>query len=317
MDARGGLGGVVLTHGHADHSEAAAALAARYGAPLAAGAERGRREARRRAGASGPSRRSATPGHAPTTSRCWPATRASAATPCSARGASSSPPTRARWRPTWPPWSGSRRARTSPSSAPVTAPPCPTATPSCANTRAHRLERERALVEALDEGLRGSEELLDAAWSDVPGDAAPGGRGDARGAPRQARRRRPPAGRRGAPGRGVAATGLGGVVSGGRLCHARGARVARPRPRRRGRSAPRSTGARLRVSADRRPRLPVGLPHRGARHLRRLDRVDVPAPLRLAVGVRGSARPRCGQLEGRPIRRLRARPDAATCRART
>ncbi len=32
----------------------------------------------------------------------------------------------------------------------------------------HRLERERALLEALDAGLRGSGELLDAAWADVP-----------------------------------------------------------------------------------------------------------------------------------------------------
>ena len=32
----------------------------------------------------------------------------------------------------------------------------------------HRLERERRLVEALDAGLRGRDELLDAAWSDAP-----------------------------------------------------------------------------------------------------------------------------------------------------
>jgi glyoxylase-like metal-dependent hydrolase (beta-lactamase superfamily II) len=33
---------------------------------------------------------------------------------------------------------------------------------------AHRLARERALVEALDAGLRGRDELLDAAWPDAP-----------------------------------------------------------------------------------------------------------------------------------------------------
>jgi glyoxylase-like metal-dependent hydrolase (beta-lactamase superfamily II) len=33
---------------------------------------------------------------------------------------------------------------------------------------AHRLDRERKLVEALESGLRSDEELLDAAWSDVP-----------------------------------------------------------------------------------------------------------------------------------------------------
>jgi glyoxylase-like metal-dependent hydrolase (beta-lactamase superfamily II) len=34
--------------------------------------------------------------------------------------------------------------------------------------RDHRLERERKLVEALAEGLRGSDQLLEAAWGDVP-----------------------------------------------------------------------------------------------------------------------------------------------------
>jgi glyoxylase-like metal-dependent hydrolase (beta-lactamase superfamily II) len=33
---------------------------------------------------------------------------------------------------------------------------------------AHRLDRERRLLEALDSGLRSRDELLDAAWSDVP-----------------------------------------------------------------------------------------------------------------------------------------------------
>jgi glyoxylase-like metal-dependent hydrolase (beta-lactamase superfamily II) len=38
---------------------------------------------------------------------------------------------------------------------------------------AHRLERERRLVEALDSGLRTDEELLDAAWSEVPASLRP------------------------------------------------------------------------------------------------------------------------------------------------
>ena len=33
---------------------------------------------------------------------------------------------------------------------------------------AHRLDRERRLVEALESGLRTRDELLDAAWSDAP-----------------------------------------------------------------------------------------------------------------------------------------------------
>jgi hypothetical protein len=33
---------------------------------------------------------------------------------------------------------------------------------------AHRLDRERRLVDALDQGKRSVDELLDAAWSEVP-----------------------------------------------------------------------------------------------------------------------------------------------------
>jgi glyoxylase-like metal-dependent hydrolase (beta-lactamase superfamily II) len=63
IDAHGGLGGVVLTHDHPDHSEGVAALLARHPAPLAAG--RGRAEARLQEGVRfGPFEAVATPGHA-------------------------------------------------------------------------------------------------------------------------------------------------------------------------------------------------------------------------------------------------------------
>jgi hypothetical protein len=38
---------------------------------------------------------------------------------------------------------------------------------------AHRLDRERRLVEALDSGLRTRDELLDAAWPDAPAELRP------------------------------------------------------------------------------------------------------------------------------------------------
>ena len=38
---------------------------------------------------------------------------------------------------------------------------------------AHRLDRERRLVEALASGLRSRDELLDAAWSEVPSELRP------------------------------------------------------------------------------------------------------------------------------------------------
>jgi glyoxylase-like metal-dependent hydrolase (beta-lactamase superfamily II) len=47
-------------------------------------------------------------------------------------------------------------------------PPVADADARLAGYVAHRLERERALVEGLDAGARTTDELLDAAWSDVP-----------------------------------------------------------------------------------------------------------------------------------------------------
>jgi glyoxylase-like metal-dependent hydrolase (beta-lactamase superfamily II) len=41
---------------------------------------------------------------------------------------------------------------------------------------AHRLDRERRLVEALEAGLRSFDELLDAAWSEVPAELRPAAR---------------------------------------------------------------------------------------------------------------------------------------------
>jgi glyoxylase-like metal-dependent hydrolase (beta-lactamase superfamily II) len=38
---------------------------------------------------------------------------------------------------------------------------------------AHRLERERRLLDALERGLRSEADLLDAAWSDVPDQLRP------------------------------------------------------------------------------------------------------------------------------------------------
>ena len=85
-------------------------------------------------------------------------------------------------------------------------------------------------------------------------------------------------------------------VSAGR-CRRRGAKAAAQV------HAGRSLG-RLPVSADRRLRLPVGLPHRRAAGLGRLDRVDVPAVLRLAVRFRRAARSRRGQLARRVLTAL-------------
>ena len=71
----------------------------------------------------------------------------------------------------------------------------------------HRLDREQRLVAALDGGARTVQEMLDAAWDDVPAAAASGRGRDARRPSRQARRRRTAA-RRGRAPRGVRALDL-------------------------------------------------------------------------------------------------------------
>jgi len=64
IEDRGGLGGIVLTHGHADHSEGVPALRERFPAPLAAG--RGEVDIELSDGAQvGPFTAIAAPGHAP------------------------------------------------------------------------------------------------------------------------------------------------------------------------------------------------------------------------------------------------------------
>ena len=64
-------------------------------------------------------------------------------------------------------------ARRRPCSAPATAPWITDPAAKIAEYAAHRRERERLLIEALDAGKRTDEELLDAAWSDVPATMRP------------------------------------------------------------------------------------------------------------------------------------------------
>jgi glyoxylase-like metal-dependent hydrolase (beta-lactamase superfamily II) len=149
-----GIEGVVLTHGHADH----AAGAARLGAPVTLPAD---------GQLVGPLRALATPGHS-ADSVCLVAGRA-CFTGDTVLGSGSV---------FIAPGEGSLSAylgslrRLRELDLEVL---CPGHGPYVWEPEAkldeyisHRLERERRLVEALDAGLRGREELLDAAWSDAP-----------------------------------------------------------------------------------------------------------------------------------------------------
>ncbi len=167
IEARGGLGGVALTHGHADHSEAAAALAARYGVPLAAGA--GESDVRLAEGERfGPFEAVSTPGHAPDHFALLASDACFSGDAVLGHGSVFITP----YEGSLAGYLAALERLGARSDFTVI---CPGHGPTVPDGHAklreygeHRLERERALVEALDAGLRGTGELLDAAWADVP-----------------------------------------------------------------------------------------------------------------------------------------------------
>src|SRR4051812_1930408 len=164
IDAAGGTGaGIVLTHDHSDHSEAAPPLAERTGAEVVrpGGGDR-----------VGPFEAIATPGHAPDHVALLAGRVLFTGDTVLGTGSVFIQP-----------GEGSlsayldslRRLRTLdaeailPGHGPVVWDP----RAKIDEYLAHRLERERRVVEALAVGARSRDELLDSAWSDVDFDAAP------------------------------------------------------------------------------------------------------------------------------------------------
>jgi glyoxylase-like metal-dependent hydrolase (beta-lactamase superfamily II) len=165
--ARGGLGGVALTHDHHDHSEAVPAIRDRFPeAPLAAA--RGDVDVLLADGDRfGPLSVLATPGHAPDslTYLAGPV----ALTGDAVLGEGSvfifpDPGAMSGY------LRGLGRLRESGVTVlgPGHGPPVLDATAKLDEYVAHRLDRERRLVEALDDGLRSADELLDRVWDDAP-----------------------------------------------------------------------------------------------------------------------------------------------------
>ena len=150
-----GIEGVVLTHCHADHAEAAPLL----GVPVTLPGD---------GDSVGPFTRSARPATRPTASACCSAASASRATRCWAAAASSSRRARGRCRAYL---ASLRRLRSLELDV-----LCPGHGPYVWDPRAkldeyiaHRLgARGRRSLAALDAGLRTRDELLDAAWPDAP-----------------------------------------------------------------------------------------------------------------------------------------------------
>ncbi len=165
---RGGIGGIAVTHDHDDHVAAAAELRRRAGGPPVAGARFAGADVRLGDGdAFGPLRAIATPGHAPDhlaflaeralfsgdavlghgSVFVWP-------DPGALRGYLAALERLA----------GLDLAVICPGHGPLVLDPAA----KLAEYLAHRRDRERRLVHALEQGLREVGELLDAAWSDVP-----------------------------------------------------------------------------------------------------------------------------------------------------
>jgi glyoxylase-like metal-dependent hydrolase (beta-lactamase superfamily II) len=156
VEARGGAGGIVLTHDHADHSEGAGALADRLGTALTAGLADG--------DTAGPFTVLSVPGHADDHLVFVAGPAAFTGDAVLGEG---SVFVSGRLREYL---DGLRRLRALPLKV-----ICPghgdevwDPAGKLDEYLAHRAERERKLLAALDAGVRGEDALLDAAWADAP-----------------------------------------------------------------------------------------------------------------------------------------------------
>jgi glyoxylase-like metal-dependent hydrolase (beta-lactamase superfamily II) len=168
---RGGLGGIVLTHDHIDHAESVGALRERFPAPLAAG--RGSADVQLSDGGRfGPFEALYIPGHASDHFSLIMDGVGFAGDAVLGEGSvfiAPDPGALAGY------LDGLARLRELELDVlcPGHGPPIWTPRERLTEYIEHRLDRERRLVAAIAEGWRSTDELLDAAWSDVPGQLRP------------------------------------------------------------------------------------------------------------------------------------------------
>ena len=165
---RGGIGGIAITHDHLDHVEAAAELCRRAGGvPMAAARYEGADVRLDDGERFGPLRAIATPGHAPDHLSFVAGGACFSGDAVLGEGSVFVYPDPGALRGYL---SALRRLRVlglrviCPGHGPVVL----DAGAKLDEYLAHRLERERRLVEALDAGLRTADDLLDRVWSDAP-----------------------------------------------------------------------------------------------------------------------------------------------------
>ena len=177
LERRGGLGGIALTHHHADHTAAVPAIRAKYpGVPLAAGDVGSTNDhldvALTDGSVFGPLEAVATPGHAPDHLAYLTGTAVLTGDAVLGEGSvfiSPDPGALAAY------LGALARLRERPLTV-----LCPGHGPPVFNPDAkldqyisHRLDRERRLLAALDDGKRSVTELLDYVWDDVPAGLRP------------------------------------------------------------------------------------------------------------------------------------------------
>ena len=167
IEDRGGLGGIALTHDHRDHSEAVASLRATHPAPLAGA--RGEVDVTLAEGLRfGPFEAAFTPGHAPDHFALVGAGACFSGDAVLGEGSvfiSPDPRAMSGYLLALDRLRGRRDFEViCPGHGPVVWDP----KAKLDEYREHRAERERRLIEALGEGRRSVEELLDTVWAEVP-----------------------------------------------------------------------------------------------------------------------------------------------------
>jgi glyoxylase-like metal-dependent hydrolase (beta-lactamase superfamily II) len=167
VEARGGLGGIALTHDHSDHSGAVAMVRQRFPHPPLAAARGDVDRLLRDGSLFGPLEAVSTPGHAPDHLAFIVGSAGLTGDAVLGQGSvfiAPDPGALTRY------LEGLRTLRRRDLSVllPGHGPPVDDPAAKLDEYVAHRLERERRLMEALDAGARTVDEMLDAAWDDVP-----------------------------------------------------------------------------------------------------------------------------------------------------
>jgi glyoxylase-like metal-dependent hydrolase (beta-lactamase superfamily II) len=172
IEEREGLGGVILTHDHHDHSESARALVERFPAPIAAG--RGNVDLALREGKRlGPFTAIFTPGHAADHYALVADGACFTGDAVLGNGSVFISPYKGAMTGYLLALTRLRLREDFNVLCPGHGPPVWDAQSKLEEYAAHRIDRENLLIVALYEGARTIEEMLDAVWSDVPAQLRP------------------------------------------------------------------------------------------------------------------------------------------------